>query len=65
MRGTPLAAFLALVALVIFAFMVFQGGEGAASGARHWATAPLTAFAIVFSGGALVALSSGRNGSFN
>lgn len=60
MRGASLTAFLVLIVLVIFAFMVFQDEGGAVGGARHWAAAPLTAITIVFSGGCLAVMTAGR-----
>jgi hypothetical protein len=62
----PLAILMVSSSLAFLAFMVFQGTNGIAGGAQHWARIPLLAFGILFAMGCLVlvtTLAGGPRGS--
>lgn len=62
MRRVGLTILVAALALAGFALSVLSA-EPPAPGARHWASAPLLAFSILFVMGGLVALATARLGS--
>lgn len=62
MPRAPLAILMVSSSLAVLAFMVFQGTNGDASGAPHWARMPILAFGILFAMGTLVLASTLRPG---